>query len=63
MNIKIDKDGIWVSQATKDGYIFCEWGGALMHHYLTARQEEGESRSEAQYVLHSPVVDPIILWW
>ena len=41
MNIKIDKDGIWVSQAVKSGYIFCEWGGVFDMSYPSSKLRRG----------------------
>lgn len=41
MNIKIVKDGVMVSQATKSGYIFCKWGGCFDMSYPDSKFRRG----------------------
>lgn len=43
MDIKIDKNGIWVSQAVKGGYIFCEMGGGLRYVLPIKHKTKGQS--------------------
>ena len=48
MDIKIDKDGIWVSQAVKGGYIFCEMGGVFDMSYPSSKLRRGRVQGGGQ---------------
>lgn len=48
MDIKIDKDGIWVSQAVKSGYIFCEMGGVFDPTYPSSINRRGRVQGKGQ---------------
>lgn len=41
MQIVIAKEGIWVSQATKSGFIFCKWGGCFDMAYPNSKLRRG----------------------
>ena len=48
MDIKIDKNGIWVSQAVKGGYIFCEMGGVFDMSYPSSKLRRGRVQGNGQ---------------
>lgn len=48
MQIKVDKDGIWVSQAVKSGYIFCPMGGVFDMGYPNSKLRRGRVQGQGE---------------
>lgn len=50
LNLKVDKDGVWVSQAVKQngGYIFCVWGGVFDASYPSSDIRRGRVQGGGQ---------------
>lgn len=46
MKIVIEQDGILVSQATKDGFIKCKWGGCFDMAYPESKLRRGRVQEQ-----------------